>query len=92
MDCGKEEKKCKGVKKGVVKKGITLDDYKNCLFTKEDQQRTMNAIRSRKHNIHTESITKIALSANDDKRWIILEDGTNTLAIGHYKIKKVTLE
>ena len=86
MDCGKEEKKCKGVKKGVVKKGVTLEDYKNCLFTKEDQQRTMNAIRSRQHNIHTESITKIALSANDDKR-IILEDGINTLAIGHYKIK-----
>ena len=85
MDCGKEEKKCKGVKKGVVKKEITLDDYKSCLFTKEDQERTMNAIRSRKHNIHTESITKIALSANDDKR-IILEDGINTLALGHYKI------
>ena len=92
MDCGKEEKKCKGVKKGVVKKGITLEDYKNCLFTKEDQQRTMNAIRSRKHNIHTESITKIALSADDDKR-IILEDGINTLVIGHYKIEnKKTLK
>ena len=91
MDCGKEEKKCKGVKKGVVKKEITLDDYKSCLFTKEDQERTMNAIRGRKHYIHTESITKIALSANDDKR-IILEDGINTLALGHYKIKKVILE
>ena len=90
MDCGKEEKKCKGVKKGVVKKEITLEDYKNCLFTKEDQERTMNAIRSRKHNIHTESITKIALSANDDKR-IILEDGINTLAIGHYKIENKKL-
>ena len=89
MDCGKEEKKCKGVKKGVVKKEITFEDYKNCLFTKEDQERTMNAIRSRKHNIHTESITKIALSANDDKR-IILEDGINTLAIGHYKTKTRT--
>ena len=91
MDCGKEDKKCKGVKKGVVEKEITLDDYKNCLFTKEYQERTMNAIRSRKDNIHTESITKIALSANDDKR-VILEDGINTLALGHYKIKKVILE
>ena len=84
MHCGKEEKKCKGVKKGVVKKEITLEDYKNCLFTKEEQQRTMNAFRSRKHNIYTESITKTALSANDDKR-IILEDGINTMAIGHWK-------
>ena len=71
----------------MVKNKITLEDYKNCLFTKEDQQRTMNAIRSRQHNIHTESITKIALSANDDKR-IIIEDGINTLAIGHYKFQK----
>ena len=51
MDCGKEDKKCKGVKKGVVKKEITLEDYKKCLFTKEEQERSMNAIRSRKHNI-----------------------------------------
>ena len=85
MDCGKEEKKCKGVKKGVVKKDITFEDYKNCLFTKKNQQRTMNAIRSRKHNIHTESITKIALSANDDKR-VIIENGIDTMAIGHYKL------
>jgi len=29
---GDEEKKCKGVKKGVVKNHISFDDYKNCLF------------------------------------------------------------
>ena len=84
LGTGKDEKRCKGVKKYVVKNEITFEDYKNCLFTKEKQERTMNAIRSRKHDIHTESITKVALSANDDKR-IILEDGINTLAIGHYK-------
>ena len=27
-----EPKKCKGIKKCVVKKIITFDDYKNCLF------------------------------------------------------------
>ena len=91
MDCGKEEKKCKGVKKVVVKNEITLEDYKKCLFTKEEQERSMNSFRSRKHNIHTESITKIAFSANVHKR-VILEDGINTLAIGHYKIKKKTLK
>ena len=90
VNCEKKEcvgtggKKCKGVKKGVVKKEITLEDYKNCLFTKQEQQRTMNTFRSRKHNICTESITKTALSANDDKR-IILEDGINTMAIGHWR-------
>ncbi len=81
---GKVEKKCKGVKKYVVKKHITHEDYKECLFTKVSQLRTMNTIRSRQHNVGSEKINKTALSADDDKR-IILEDGIHTLAIGHYK-------
>lgn len=44
-------KKCKGVKKGVVKKDISFEDYQKCLFTKEEQQRSMNTFRSRKHDI-----------------------------------------
>ena len=28
-------KKCKGIKKNVGKKGITFDDYTNCLFSGE---------------------------------------------------------
>ena len=82
----KEHKRCKGVKKSVVAKTITHEDYKNCLKTKEEQLRTMNVIRSHLHDIYTEQINKVALSADDDKR-IILEDGVSTLAYGHYKIK-----
>ena len=44
----------------------------------------MNTFRSRKHDIYTENITKVALSANDDKR-IISEDGISTTAIGHWR-------
>ena len=80
----REEKKCKGVKKSVVKNQISLEDYKNCLFTEEGQQRPMNTFRSRKHTIYTKWITKIALSANDDKR-IICRDKINTFAIGNWK-------
>ena len=29
---GAENKKCKGIKKCVVKKTLTFEDYKNCLF------------------------------------------------------------
>ena len=29
---GKEKKKCKGIKKNVVKKTITFEDYKRCPF------------------------------------------------------------
>ena len=82
--CGSEEKKCKGVKKGVVKNEITFEDYRKCLFSQETQYKSMNTFRSRKHDIYTERITKIALSANDDKR-IISEDGVNTTAIGHWR-------
>ncbi len=71
-----QEKKCKGVKKCVIKKEITIDDYKECLFSNQSQLRTMSTIRSRQHNIGTEIINKTALSAYDNKR-IILEDGRN---------------
>ena len=79
---GEVEKKCKGVKKYVIKNQITIEDYKECLFSKTPQLRTMNTIRSRQHNVGSERINKTALSAYDDKR-IILEDGIHTLAIGH---------
>ena len=81
---GDEERRCKGVKRYVVKKSITFEDYKTCLLTGVAQSRKMNVIRSHMHEIFTEEINKVALSANDDKR-IILEDGIHTLARGHYK-------
>ena len=82
FDSEKEEKKCKGVKQSVVEKTITFDDYKKCLFSGENQYRQMMTFRSRKHEIFTEEINKVALSADDDKR-IILPDKINTLAYGH---------
>ena len=42
---GKESKKCKGVKKSVVNKSITHEDYKICLVTGKEQLRKMNVIR-----------------------------------------------
>ena len=48
---GEESKKCKGIKKSVVKKSITHEDYKNCLFTGKEQLRKMNVIRSYKHEV-----------------------------------------
>ena len=82
---GEEDKKCKGIKKSVVKKNNTHDHYKHCLFTKKEQLRTMNVIRSYKHEVYTEEVNKIALRTNDNKRYI-LEDDVHTLALGHYRI------
>ena len=85
MHEGEESKKCKGVKKLVVKNSVTHDDYKNCLFTGTEQLRKMNVIRSHKHDIYTEEVNKVALSSIDDKRHL-LEGQTNTLALGNYRI------
>ena len=64
-DDGKEEKKCKVVKKCVVRNEITIADCLECLYTKKPQFRTMNTIRSRQHNVGTERINKKALSAKE---------------------------
>ena len=82
---GEESKKCKGVKKSVVKKSITHEDYKKCLFTGKEQLQRMNVIRSYRHEVYTEEDNKVALCPSDDKRHI-LEDGVHTLALGHYMI------
>ena len=63
----KEEKCYKGVKQYVVKNEISFQDYKNCLFSRKDPMRAMNVIKSHKHEVYTEQVNKIALSANDDK-------------------------
>ena len=82
---GEETKKCKGIKKSVVKKSITHEDYKKCLFTGKEQLREINVIRSYKHEVYTEVVNKIALCYKEDKRYI-QEGQTDTLALGHYRI------
>jgi len=83
---GKEEKKCKGVKKLVARKTISHEDYKNCLFSGEEQMRRTNVIRSHLHEMYSEEVNKAALSSDDDKRHV-LEDKIHTLAYGHYRLK-----
>ena len=86
MDEGGESKKCKGIKKQVVTTSIKHEDYKTCLTTGKEQLRKQNILRSYEHEVYTEEVNKVALSALDDKRYI-LDDGVHTLAWGHYKIK-----
>ena len=88
MEEGKENKKCKGIKKAVVEKSISHEDYKTCLETGKEQLRRQNIIRSYEHTLYTEEINKVALSAADDKRYL-LKDSFDTLAWGHYKIKEM---
>ena len=88
IEDGEENKKCKGVKKQVVEESITHEDYKTCLLTGKETLRKQNILRSYDHEVYTEEVNKIALSAADDKRYI-LSNGMDTLAWGHYKIKEM---
>ena len=81
-----ESKKCKGIKKCVVKKTISFEDYKACLFSGETSYRSQLMFRSSKHKVKTLEVNKLALSRDDDKR--ITVNGINSLARGQYKVKK----
>ena len=74
----------------VIKRNIQFDDYRECLFSRKEQHRKMNVIRSHCHTIYTEEIKKIALSSDDDKR-IIMADGIHTLAYGHTNFKQILI-
>ena len=75
-----ELKKCKGIKKNVVKKTIDFDDYVKCLFSGKKEMRSMKIIRSEKHDIYSKEVNKIALSNGDDKRKV-LKDKVHTLVL-----------
>ena len=79
-----ESKKCKGIKKCVVKKTISFEDYKNCLFGGEASYRSQLMFRSSKHEVRTLEVNKLALSRDDDKNLTI--DGIASLARGHHVV------
>ena len=84
-DC-KEDKKAKGTKKCVIKRMIKFNDYKNCLLKDEVILKSQQRFISKKHDVYTENINKIALSNNDDKR-IVSSDKISSYSYG-YKGKK----
>ena len=81
-----ESKKCKGIKKCVIRKTISFKDYKACLFSGKISYRSQLMFRSSKHKVKTLEVNKLALSRDDDKH--ITVNGINSLVRGHYKVKK----
>ena len=65
---GAEDKKCKGIKKCIVKKTLTFEDYKNCLFNHSTEYRSQLIFRSIKHEIFILEVNKIALNRDNGKR------------------------
>ena len=66
-DDGKEDKKAKGTKKCVIKRMIKFNDYKNCLLKDKVLLKSQQRFISKKHDVYTEDVNKIALSNDDDK-------------------------
>ena len=80
--------RCKGVKRNVVESELTLDHYKNTLYSRESKKVKQNNIRSYGHQLYTETQEKIALSCRDDKVHIC-ENNIKTFSFGHYKINAI---
>ena len=78
---GSEDKKRKGIK-CVVKKTLTFEDYKTCLFNNSTEYRSQLMFRLAKHEVHTIEVNKGTLNRDDDKR-ISRKDGISTFARGH---------
>ena len=85
LDNEKNSKKAKGVKRNIIRKGISHGDYLHVLNESKVMHHKMKTIRSDCHQISSYEINKISLSPFDDKRYI-LSDGISSYAYGHLNI------
>lgn len=97
-------KKDKGVKKNIIKTRISFNDYVRCLqnFTGVIIDDTLtdsstklyisqNLIQSKEHKVSSVTMPKLALSPDDDKRFLI-PNSFETLPWGHYSIESFNQE
>lgn len=75
----------KGVPRNFAKKHLRHELYLRTLKNKTITHATCRQFRSKAHKLHTIEMTKIALSAFDNKRYI-LDDGVSSIPYGHYEI------
>ena len=85
LDDDSEKKTAKGIVRNVIKKYLKHENYKQILETGGRMNSSMKMIRSFDHEIYTVNVTKVSLSAYDDKRYI-LDDGVTSHAYGHFRI------
>ena len=82
-----ELKKAKGTKKCIINKMLSYNDYKKCLFDNGKVLRSQQRFKSENHIVYTENINKIALSCDDDKRFVAT-DGIEIYPYGYVLKKK----
>ena len=78
-------KTAKGIKRNIIKKDITHENYKQTLFENKQMHHTMKTIRSNNHQLGSYELNKVSLSCFDDKRYIH-NNGVTSYAYGHQKI------
>ena len=92
MDNNSENKKAKGTKKCIIKKGIMVKNQKDCMFDNKIILKSQQVFRSDHHNVYTVEINKIALISNDEKRLRTLDrittypHGTNVFKVCESKM------
>ena len=92
MDNNSENKKAKGTKKCMIKKGIMVKNQEDCMFDNKIILKSQQVFRSDHHNVYTVEINKIALISNDDKRSRTLDrittypHGTNVFKVCESKM------
>ena len=67
LDDDSEKKIAKSIVRNVIKNHLKHDNYERILETGERMNSSMEMIRSFDHDIYTVDVTKISLSAYDDK-------------------------
>ena len=81
-------KKTNGVKKNIIKKDISHQDYADCLFKERQFTHTMQTIQSIKDQLYTIKQNKVSLRPYDDKL-CSKDDGVSSLPYGHFSLLKI---
>ena len=68
-EAGFEIHKCKGLPSAVAKRVLSHQKYMDCLLTEEKLSCTYHQIRIKDCRITTETMSKVALSASETKRF-----------------------
>ena len=67
MLSGSGDKKCKGIKKCIVKKMLDFDNYKHCLFMGKNVFQKQLMFWNKLHEVYTVEVNQVTLNRDDDK-------------------------
>ena len=81
-DNDKIDKKAKGTKKCTINEMIKFNDYKKYLLNNEVTLKSQQRFISKKHDVYTENVNKIALSNDYDGR-VLCNDKITTYPYGY---------